>query len=52
MNAALETWMTTNLPFPFMTLFLPLNASNNYVLITIQGFNNRCLDMHQITRPK
>jgi hypothetical protein len=56
MNAALEKWMTIEsksiLPFPFMTLFLPLYASNNSVPITIQGFNNRCIDMHRITRAK
>lgn len=55
-NEALEEWMTAKtmsiLPFPFMTFFLPLNTLNNAVPMTIQGFNNRCLDMNIISTPK
>jgi hypothetical protein len=55
-NESLEEWMTTKsmslLPFPFMTFFLPLNTLNNAVPMTIQGFNNRCLDMNIISTPK
>jgi hypothetical protein len=55
-NESLEEWMTTKskslLPFPFMVFFLPLNTLNNAVPMTIQGFNNRCLDMNIISTPK
>jgi hypothetical protein len=56
MNGAVETWMTTelkyNLPMSIMALFLPLNAENNSVPITVHGFNNRSIDMHQISTPR